>query len=60
MLIYKEGEALHELVNYLEGEGGGPQCVEVRISSFLICIELAPSFAMHLIVNFLNSKRSLI
>ena len=29
-LMYKEGEPLHELMNYLVSEeGGGPQCVEV-------------------------------
>jgi hypothetical protein len=33
MIVYREGEPLHELTTYLEGEGGGPQSVEVRFRS---------------------------
>jgi len=31
MIMYREGEPLHELSTFLEGEGDGPQSVEVRI-----------------------------
>lgn len=30
MLMYKEGEPLHELREFLTMDNGGPQCVEVR------------------------------